>query len=120
MVPVSQFKYSKTGIVLVVATLTTIRNFALFACIPSILLLLGDFLAIIFWQHCFKQLTHVSCFVSLLNIFSLVNILSMNRLTNEKRLQIIEFYYQNACSVKENHRALLPFYGQFNRPATGR
>ena len=40
----------------------------------------------------------------------------MNRLTNEQRLQIIEFYYQNACSVKKVHRALLPFYGQFNRP----
>ena len=38
----------------------------------------------------------------------------MNRLTNEQRLQIIEFYYQNACSVKKVHRALLPFYGQFN------
>ena len=40
----------------------------------------------------------------------------MNRLTNEQRLQIIEFYYQNECSVKKVHRALLPFYGQFNRP----
>ena len=40
----------------------------------------------------------------------------MNRLTNEQRLQILEFYYQNACSVKQVHRALLPFYGQFNRP----
>ena len=40
----------------------------------------------------------------------------MNRLTNEQRLQIIEFYYQNACSVKKVHRALLPFYCQFNRP----
>ena len=40
----------------------------------------------------------------------------MNRLTNEQRLQIIEFYYQNACSVKKVHSALLPFYGQFNWP----
>ena len=40
----------------------------------------------------------------------------MNRLTNEQRLQIIEFYYQNACSVKKVHSALLPFYVQFNRP----
>ena len=39
----------------------------------------------------------------------------MNRLTNEQRLQIIEFQYQNACSVKKVHGALLPFYGQFNR-----
>ena len=36
----------------------------------------------------------------------------MNRLTNEQRLQIIEFYNQNASSVKKVHRALLPFYGQ--------
>ena len=40
----------------------------------------------------------------------------MNRLTNEERLQIIEFYYQNECCVKIVHRALLPFYGQFNQP----
>ena len=40
----------------------------------------------------------------------------MNRLTNEERLQIIEFYYQNACSDKKFYRALFPFYGQFNRP----
>ena len=39
----------------------------------------------------------------------------MNRLTNEKSLQIIEFCYQNACSVNKIHCALLPFYGQFNR-----
>ena len=39
----------------------------------------------------------------------------MNRLINEQRLQIIEFYYQNACSVKNVYRALLPFYDQFNR-----
>ena len=35
---------------------------------------------------------------------------------NEQRLQIAEFYYQNACSVKKVHSALLPFYAQFNRP----
>ncbi|XP_054734725.1 uncharacterized protein LOC129242188 [Anastrepha obliqua] len=40
----------------------------------------------------------------------------MNRLTNEQRLQIIGFYYKNACSVKKVYRAFLPFYGQFNRP----
>ena len=40
----------------------------------------------------------------------------MNRLTNEQRLQFIEFYYQNVCSVKKVHHALLPFYVQFNRP----
>ena len=58
---------------------------------------------------------HVSRFVSLSNIFRLVHNLTMNRHTNEQRLQIIEFYYQNAWSVKV-HRALLPFYGQLNRP----
>ena len=41
----------------------------------------------------------------------------MNRLINQQRLQAIEFYYQNACSVKKVHRALLPFYAQFNRSA---
>ena len=40
----------------------------------------------------------------------------MNGLTNEKCLQIMEFYYQNPCSVKKVYRALFPFYGQFNRP----
>ena len=40
----------------------------------------------------------------------------MNRLRHEQRLPIVEFYYQNACSVKKVLRALLPFYGQFNRP----
>jgi hypothetical protein len=43
----------------------------------------------------------------------------MNRLTNEQRLQIIQFYYQNSCSVKKVYRALLPIYGQFNRPTEG-
>ena len=38
----------------------------------------------------------------------------MNRLPNEQCLQIIKFYYQNACSVKQVYRALL--YGQFNGP----
>ena len=40
----------------------------------------------------------------------------MNRLKNEQRLKIFEFYYQSACSVKKVHRALLSFYGQFNWP----
>ena len=39
---------------------------------------------------------------------------------NEESLRkpttIIEFYCQNACSVKKVHRALLPFYSQLNRP----
>ena len=40
----------------------------------------------------------------------------MNRLTNAQRMQFIEFCYQNPCSVKKVHRALLQFYGQCNRP----
>ena len=42
----------------------------------------------------------------------------MNCLRNKQnhKLQIIEFYYQNACRVKKVHHALLPFYSQFNRP----
>ena len=54
-------------------------------------------------------------FFLLSNIFGLVYNLTRNRLTNEQHWQIIEFYYQNACSVKKVHRALLPFFGQFNR-----
>ena len=46
---------------------------------------------------------------SLSNIFSLIYNLTINRLTNEQRLQIIEFYYQNVSSVKKVHRVLLPF-----------
>ena len=49
------------------------------------------------------------------NIVSLVYNLNMNRLTNEQHQQIIEFYYQNACSVKKVHCAFPPVYGQFNR-----
>ena len=56
---------------------------------------MGDFLAIIFLAT-LVQLT--------------------NRHTNEQRLQIFEFYFQNMCSVKKVYRAHLPFYGQFNRP----
>uniref|UniRef100_A0A034V4W1 DUF4817 domain-containing protein n=1 Tax=Bactrocera dorsalis TaxID=27457 RepID=A0A034V4W1_BACDO len=41
----------------------------------------------------------------------------MNRLTNEQRLQIIEFYYQNQCSVRNVFRALRPIYGLHNRPS---
>ena len=63
-----------------------------------------------FVQHdCFKQLTHVSCFPSLSNTFSLVYNLPINRFTNEQPLQIIEFYYQNACSVKKIHARLFHF-----------
>ena len=76
--------------------------------------ILGDFSAILYWQ----QFTHVSYFVSLSKISNLVCNLTMSRLTNEQRLQIIEFYYRNTCSLKKVHLALLPFCVQFNRPTT--
>lgn len=40
----------------------------------------------------------------------------MNRLTSEQRLQIVEIYFQNQCSVRNVFRALRPFYGVHNRP----
>ena len=40
----------------------------------------------------------------------------MNRLTAEKRLQIVEIYFQNQSSVKHIFRVLPPFYGVHNRP----
>ena len=71
-------------------------------------------LALSLWQHWFKQFTPISCFVSLSNIFSLVYNLTMNHLKNEQRLQIIEFYYQNAYSIQNRifhfFRAQLLFY----------
>ena len=35
----------------------------------------------------------------------------------EKRMQIIKFYYQNQCSVRETFRALHDFYPHYNRLA---
>jgi len=35
----------------------------------------------------------------------------------EQRMQIIKFYYQNQCSVRETFRALRDFYPRHNRPA---
>ena len=35
----------------------------------------------------------------------------------EQRVQIIKFYYQNQCSVRETFRALRDFYPRHNRPA---
>jgi len=35
----------------------------------------------------------------------------------EQRVQIIKFYYQNQCSVRETFRALHDFYSRHNRPA---
>lgn len=40
----------------------------------------------------------------------------MEKLTNEQRLQIVESYYQNSCSVKNVNRMLRPYYGRHNRP----
>lgn len=41
----------------------------------------------------------------------------MNRLTPEQRVQIVEIFNQNNCSIRQTHRALLPFYGVHNRPS---
>jgi len=35
----------------------------------------------------------------------------------EQRVQIIKFYYQNQCSVRETFCALRDFYPRHNRPA---
>jgi len=35
----------------------------------------------------------------------------------EQRVQIIKFYYQNQCSVRETFRALCNFYPRHNHPA---
>jgi len=35
----------------------------------------------------------------------------------EQHVQIIKFYYQNQCSVRETFRALRDFYSRHNRPA---
>ena len=40
----------------------------------------------------------------------------MNGLSPEQRLQIVEIYFQNQCSVKNIFRALRPFHGFHNRP----
>ena len=79
-----------------------------------------NILTIIFWTTLIIKAHGRFVFFSLSNIFILVYNLTMNRLTNEQRLQTIEFYYQNPCSIKKVHRALLPFHGQYNRPATVR
>ena len=53
--------------------------------------------------------------MSLSNSFSLACNLTIDRLTNEQRLQIIELFYRNSCWVRNVHRALLPFYGRHSR-----
>lgn len=40
----------------------------------------------------------------------------MERITPEQRLQIVQIYYQNQCSVRQTYRALREFYGAHNRP----
>jgi len=35
----------------------------------------------------------------------------------EQRVQIIKFYYQNQCSVRETFHALRDFYLRHNRPS---
>ena len=40
----------------------------------------------------------------------------MERLTPQQRLQIVQLYYENGCSVKSVYRALRQIYGVHNRP----
>ena len=40
----------------------------------------------------------------------------MNRLMPEQRLQIVEIYFQNQCSVKNVFRAFRPYFGVHNHP----
>lgn len=40
----------------------------------------------------------------------------MERYTIEQRVQIVKFYYQNQCSVRQTFRALRPVYGVHDRP----
>ena len=41
----------------------------------------------------------------------------MNRLTPEKLLQIVQFYFENNGSVRNTYRALRPFYPRQNHPS---
>ena len=76
----------------------------------------SEFFAGIYLTTLFLVAELFSCNMLLSHMFSLVYNFIMNRLKNEQRLQIIEFYYQNSCSVKRVLRALVPIYGQFGRP----
>lgn len=41
----------------------------------------------------------------------------MGKYTLQQRLQIVEIYFKNHCSVRATYRALREFYGQHNRPS---
>ena len=49
-------------------------------------------------------------------VFSIHWNFTMTRLTHEQRLQIVEIYFQNQCSVKNVFRTLRSSYGVHNRP----
>jgi len=49
-------------------------------------------------------------------LFSSVWQITMEGHSVEQRVQIIKFYYQNQCSVRETFRALRDFYPRHNRP----
>lgn len=50
-------------------------------------------------------------------LFSILWQITMQRLTPEQRLQIVEIYFQNSRSVRQTYRALRPHYGAHNRPS---
>jgi len=67
-------------------------------------------------------LDHSSHVVKVTSVKFIVNCLvvygkSLWKVIVEQRMQIIKFYYQNQCSVRETFRALHDFYPHHNRPA---
>ena len=65
-------------------------------------------------------LDHSSCYdicQICCELFSTVWQIIMEGHSVEQRVQIIKFYYQNQCSVRETFRPLRDFYPHHNRPA---
>ena len=67
-------------------------------------------------------LDHSSHVVKVTSVKLVVNCLVVWQITMEghsveQRMQIIKFYYQNQCSVRETFRTLRDFYPRHNRPA---
>ena len=67
-------------------------------------------------------LDYSSHIVKVTSIKFVVNCLIVYKITMEghsaeQRVQIIKFYYQNQCSIRETFHALRDFYPRHNRPA---
>jgi len=67
-------------------------------------------------------LDHSSHVVKVTSVKLVVNCLVVWQITMEghsveQHMQIIKFYYQNQCSVRETFRTLRDFYPRHNRPA---